>query len=149
MRALTQRSLGGPEVLEIAEAPVPRVGAGEVLVRVKAAALNPGEKHIRSGRVTAIGEYGPRSLPTLKPGGLLIAAALDPGLDAADVEARGLRLARPLVGPAAATLEKIAELVVAGRLRVLVERTFPLEEAAAAAALSEGGRVTGKLVLVL
>jgi NADPH:quinone reductase-like Zn-dependent oxidoreductase len=41
MRALRFRRHGGPQVLELAEIPVPRPAAGEVLVRVHAAGLNP------------------------------------------------------------------------------------------------------------
>jgi len=41
MRALRFRRHGGPQVLELAEIPVPRPAAGEVLIRVHAAGLNP------------------------------------------------------------------------------------------------------------
>jgi NADPH:quinone reductase-like Zn-dependent oxidoreductase len=41
MRAVRQRTLGGPEVLELVEAPVPEPGPTEVLVRVAAAGVNP------------------------------------------------------------------------------------------------------------
>lgn len=41
MRALRFAQHGQPEVLEVAELPVPRPGPGEVLVRVRAAGLNP------------------------------------------------------------------------------------------------------------
>jgi NADPH:quinone reductase-like Zn-dependent oxidoreductase len=54
----------------------------------------------------------------------------------------------PLVEPDGAALAEIAALVEAGELRVELERTFPLEEAAAAHELSESGRVSGKVVLL-
>ncbi len=41
MRAIRQRSLGGPEVLELVEAPLPEPAPTEVLVRVSAAGVNP------------------------------------------------------------------------------------------------------------
>ena len=41
MRAVRQQTLGGPEVLELAEVPRPAPGPTEVLVRVKAAGVNP------------------------------------------------------------------------------------------------------------
>ena len=41
MRALRFGQHGGPEVLEVATIDVPRPAAGEVLVRVRAAGLNP------------------------------------------------------------------------------------------------------------
>ncbi|HVV73917.1 MAG TPA: alcohol dehydrogenase catalytic domain-containing protein, partial [Verrucomicrobiae bacterium] len=40
---------GDLDVLHIAEVPLPAPGQGEVLVRVKAAGINPGESSIREG----------------------------------------------------------------------------------------------------
>jgi NADPH:quinone reductase-like Zn-dependent oxidoreductase len=40
---------GGPDVLQVVEVPRPVPGPGQVLVRVKAAGINPGEAAIRSG----------------------------------------------------------------------------------------------------
>jgi NADPH:quinone reductase-like Zn-dependent oxidoreductase len=48
-RAVKFRSYGGPEVLEVLEVPRPLPAAGEVVVRVVTAALNPGEIGIREG----------------------------------------------------------------------------------------------------
>ncbi|WP_420803378.1 zinc-binding dehydrogenase [Streptomyces naphthomycinicus] len=44
-------------------------------------------------------------------------------------------------------LREIASLIEDGRLRVIADRVFPLEEAAAAHALGETNRTTGKIVL--
>jgi NADPH:quinone reductase-like Zn-dependent oxidoreductase len=41
MRIVTQREFGGPEVLKVVEAPRPEPGPTEVLVRVRAAGVNP------------------------------------------------------------------------------------------------------------
>ncbi len=41
MRAVRQRALGGPQVLELVDAPIPEPGPTEVLVRVTAAGVNP------------------------------------------------------------------------------------------------------------
>ena len=41
MKAIFIRHYGGPEVLEYGEFPDPVVGAGDVLVKVAAAAINP------------------------------------------------------------------------------------------------------------
>lgn len=49
MRAVRFDSYGGPEVLEVRDVADPPVGDGQVLVRVKAAAINPGEIAIREG----------------------------------------------------------------------------------------------------
>jgi len=49
MKAAQFREFGGPERLHIVEVPTPKVRRGDVLVRVKAAGLNPGESMIREG----------------------------------------------------------------------------------------------------
>ncbi|TCO65801.1 NADP-dependent oxidoreductase [Actinocrispum wychmicini] len=45
---------GGIDVLRVVEVPVPEPAAGEVLVKVKAASINPGEGKIRAGLLHAI-----------------------------------------------------------------------------------------------
>jgi NADPH:quinone reductase-like Zn-dependent oxidoreductase len=49
MRALQFRSYGGPEVLEIAEAPEPQAGSGQVRIAVRAASVNPIDWKLFSG----------------------------------------------------------------------------------------------------
>lgn len=49
MKAVAVREPGGPEVLAMGEAPVPRIGRGEVLIRVKAAGLNRADIQQRKG----------------------------------------------------------------------------------------------------
>jgi NADPH2:quinone reductase len=49
MRAIRVHEFGGPEVLRAEESPVPQLAAGQVLVRVKAAGVNPVETYMRSG----------------------------------------------------------------------------------------------------
>lgn len=56
MRTITQRSLGGPEVLEITEVPLPSPGPGEVLVQVYATGVNPADTKVRSGLVRLFGD---------------------------------------------------------------------------------------------
>ncbi|MEV5845235.1 NADP-dependent oxidoreductase [Streptomyces sp. NPDC051985] len=55
MRVITQQSLGGPEVLTIADAPEPRPLPTEVLVRVRAIGLNPLEARLRAGEFPLLG----------------------------------------------------------------------------------------------
>jgi NADPH:quinone reductase-like Zn-dependent oxidoreductase len=56
MRVVAQNSVGGPEVLVVAERPVPEPKSGEVLVRVKAAGVNPVDGAVRAGFYPLLGE---------------------------------------------------------------------------------------------
>ncbi|MGI5254576.1 NAD(P)-dependent alcohol dehydrogenase [Actinacidiphila glaucinigra] len=49
MEAIVQKSFGPPEVLRLQEVDRPEPGAGEVVVRVRAAALNPYDWHMMRG----------------------------------------------------------------------------------------------------
>jgi NADPH:quinone reductase len=49
VRAVVFSSFGGPEVLRIAELPIPEPGAGQVRIRVAAATLNPADTAARAG----------------------------------------------------------------------------------------------------
>ncbi len=49
MKAIRVHQFGGPEVLKLEEVPDPQPGAGQVVVRVYAAGVNPVEAYIRTG----------------------------------------------------------------------------------------------------
>jgi NADPH2:quinone reductase len=49
MKAIRVKELGGPEVLRLEEVPDPQPGPGQVVVRVKAAGVNPVDTYIRAG----------------------------------------------------------------------------------------------------
>src|ERR1700751_4526084 len=49
MRAVVVRHFGGPEVMRLEEVPAPTPGAGQVLVRVRAAGINPVDTYLRTG----------------------------------------------------------------------------------------------------
>jgi NADPH:quinone reductase-like Zn-dependent oxidoreductase len=49
MKAIVQDRFGGPEVLELREIDEPHLGAGEVLVRVRAASVNPADWYAMTG----------------------------------------------------------------------------------------------------
>jgi NADPH:quinone reductase-like Zn-dependent oxidoreductase len=53
MKAVRFDEYGDVDVLRVADVPVPDPGAGQVLVRVKAAGINPGEAKIREGLLHA------------------------------------------------------------------------------------------------
>jgi NADPH:quinone reductase-like Zn-dependent oxidoreductase len=54
MKAVRFDEYGDVDVLKVADVPVPDPGAGQVLVRVKAAGINPGEAKIREGLLHAM-----------------------------------------------------------------------------------------------
>ncbi|MGW7069043.1 NADP-dependent oxidoreductase [Streptomyces sp. NPDC054855] len=56
MRAVIQKSIGGPEVLEVIETRRPKPSVGEVLVKVHASAVNPVDIAVRSGALPLLGE---------------------------------------------------------------------------------------------
>ena len=49
MRAVVVRQFGGPEVMRVEEVPAPAPGAGQVLVRIRAAGINPVDTYVRTG----------------------------------------------------------------------------------------------------
>ncbi|QAY59436.1 NADP-dependent oxidoreductase [Microbacterium protaetiae] len=95
-----------------------------------------------------VAQTGVPSIGILTPGGLYIGVpgGISPEVAAA-AEARGVRTTGILVEPDHTALAAIAELVDAGRLRVAVEQTFPLEQAGAAHDAVATGHTQGKIVL--
>src|ERR1700760_5103283 len=61
-RAVKFDHFGGIDVLNVVEVPRPRPGKGEVLVKLKAAGINPGEGSIREGKMA-------KQWPTTFPSG--------------------------------------------------------------------------------
>ena len=81
MKAIRVHQFGEPEVMKIEDIPVPTPGPGQVLVRIKAAGVNPVDTYIRAGI------YGQRPIP------------YTPGMDGAGtVEAVGGEVKKRRVG---------------------------------------------------
>ncbi|HEU4727414.1 MAG TPA: NADP-dependent oxidoreductase [Kofleriaceae bacterium] len=96
------------------------------------------------------GDYGARSIDVLRPGGLLVTAVERSNAAlAAKVTAAGRRFAGLTVEPDHVGLERLAALVVEGKLRVHVSHALPLDEVARAHALYASGGITGKIVLTV
>ncbi|MEE6273947.1 zinc-binding dehydrogenase [Georgenia sp. MJ206] len=71
MRAVVVDAPGGPEVLQVRDVPVPDVGPGHVLIRVRAFGLNRSELHFRRGQAS-FGTF-PR-IPGIEAAGVVEAA---------------------------------------------------------------------------
>jgi len=63
MQAAVCTSFGGPEVLEVREIERPKPGPGEILVRVRAAAMNPIDAKLRSGQFRLVFRISPPFVP--------------------------------------------------------------------------------------
>ncbi|HEX4589444.1 MAG TPA: alcohol dehydrogenase catalytic domain-containing protein, partial [Gemmataceae bacterium] len=96
MHAIVLRDIGGPEHLRLETVPDPQPGAGEVVVRLKAAALNHRDVWIRKGLYAGIklpvilGSDGAGTVsavgPNADPKLLGKEVIIDPGLDWGDDE---------------------------------------------------------------
>jgi NADPH:quinone reductase-like Zn-dependent oxidoreductase len=109
----------------------------------------PFEQEIRDVDVvldTIGGETQERSWQVLKRGGILVSLVQPPSPQQA--EARGVRAVMHRQQPRGDQLAEIAALVISGKVKVNVEKTFPLSEARQAQELSQDGHAHGKIVLV-
>ena len=79
MRAIRHHSYGGPEVLVLEEVARPEPRAGEVLIRVHAAGVNPLDWKVRDGHVKAWLEHQLPLIPGWDVSGVVEAAAPDVG----------------------------------------------------------------------
>lgn len=94
------------------------------------------------------GDTGEQSVPLVHSGGIVIpvpSGASEATLQAA--KEAGIRATGILVEPDGASLTQIAQLVDDGAIRVEIDSTYPLADAAQAHARGETGRARGKIVL--
>ena len=95
------------------------------------------------------GEVGLGALPALRDGGVLVTVSGSSVPALRDAAAGRVRSPGSSSSPTASGWRRWPRLAAEGKLRPHVERTFPLEEAAAAHELGEHGRTRGKLVLTV
>lgn len=151
MRTVIQNSYGDPQVLEVVELPTPTPEAGQVLVAVRAAALNPVDLAMRAGGMAAmIGEPFPLGLGWDVVGTI---EAVGEGVTgwSAGVEVVGLR--DEFVGPTGTQATHVvlpADAVVTAPAGVTPEAaaTFPLNTLTALQALDLLGVERGATVVV-
>jgi len=94
---------------------------------------------------TITGETADRSYPVIKKGGVYVSILIPPSQDKA--AAHGVRAVHTFVQANAEQLSEIAKLVDSGKLKITIEKVFPLAEARAAQELSAQGHTRGKIVL--
>jgi NADPH:quinone reductase-like Zn-dependent oxidoreductase len=95
VKAIVQDRFGSPDVLQLADTGLPEAGAGDVLVRVHAAALNPADWHILRGdplvaRLMGVGLTKPKA----RVAGIDAAGVVE----AAGSDVRGLRTGDEVLG---------------------------------------------------
>ncbi len=86
-----------------------------------------------------------RSWTVIRKGGLLISIAAPPDMDAASKH--GVTASFDRLDLNGARLGEISGLVDQGKLKIVIEREFPLQSAGEAQTLSEAGRSRGKIIL--
>lgn len=91
------------------------------------------------------GETQRRSWEVLKPGGALVSTLQRP--DEATAQQHRVRASNYMAHPDAAQLAEVGQLIDAGKVRVHVDRVFPLGEARQAQQHLENAHVRGKVVL--
>lgn len=165
MKAIVLRELGGPEKLLLEEVPDPQPGAGEVVVKLRAAALNHRDQWIRHGQYAGIklpiilGSDGAGIVHTVGEGvdSALIgqAVVINPSLDWGPNEAaqgKGFRiLGLPDDGTYAEFIKVPAENVVAKPAHLSFEEAaaLPLAALTAYRAVATRAQVkAGETVLV-
>lgn len=111
MKAIRLHEFGGPEVLRYETAPLPKLKAGEVLVRVRAAGINPPDWYLRDGYKMLPPEWQPQiplpAIPGSDVSGVVEAVAPDvQGFTAGDEVFGMVRF--PSFGESAAYAEYVA-----------------------------------------
>jgi NADPH:quinone reductase-like Zn-dependent oxidoreductase len=161
MSAIVYRQYGGPEVLELVELPEPKVAQSSLLVRVKAAALNPADIGMQAGVADGIIDAWFPVIPGWDVAGIVdavfdsarrgvlgsTAALHSEGVRVFSIADGGPGVTTIFARPDQADLISLVDLVEAERLVVRVAATYPLASAAAAQKALQQGRLSGKIIL--
>jgi NADPH:quinone reductase-like Zn-dependent oxidoreductase len=94
--------------------------------------------------------YGPAAIALARRGGVVVdvrGSGPDRAESVAAADAAGVRFVQFGFTPSGSALDRIAALAARGEVRPFLERVLPFTSVAEAHALSEAGRVAGKIVL--
>ena len=77
MRAITYSQYGAPDTLSLTDVPDPRVGPGEVLIRVRSASVNPVDWKVSAGYLDGLMQVDFPAIPGWDVAGVVEAVGLD------------------------------------------------------------------------
>jgi NADPH:quinone reductase-like Zn-dependent oxidoreductase len=93
------------------------------------------------------GEDFMRLLNVLRPGGIIVSLVGRHAAGEKAVAAKGMRSAFTWVRPEPTALERVAQLLADGTLRIAIDRVLPFGDVATAHTLIESGHMRGRLLL--
>lgn len=146
MKAVEIRQYGSNDVVELREVEMPRAGAGELLVKVRAAGVNPIDWKIRGGAGERLG----MTLP-IRMGSELVGTVVDVGSDIRDFRSGDAIFGMVKTGAFAEyAVVKAADMVAApSQLDAIHAAALPLAGSTAWQALfDEAGLVEGQRLLI-
>jgi NADPH:quinone reductase-like Zn-dependent oxidoreductase len=156
MKAVVQDGYCGPEELRLEEVPKPEIAEDEVLMKVKAASVNPFDWHVIAAGIHTLRDCRRALTPegtfvsvgSSKIGNVfsILLSFVKPGVMSRFTSQKFVSF---LTNGTKENLLFLANLVEEGKLRPVVDRTYPLAEAPAAIAYQEQGHARGKVVLVV
>src|ERR1700733_6508668 len=148
--AITYSRYGSPDVLTVTSADIPQPGPGQVLIRVRAVAVNPIDLKIRSGRMDGIIPVQFPVLPGWDVAGVVEAAGQGAGAAVGDKVfgaasvggySRHALLDHPVAKPAGLSWEAAASVISVGEAAFRVLKHLGLKAGQTLLILGAGGSV--------
>ena len=148
--AITYSRYGSPDVLTVTSADIPQPGPGQVLIRVRAVAVNPIDLKIRSGRMDGIIPVQFPVLPGWDVAGVVEAAGQDAGAAVGDAVfgaasvggySQYALLDRPVAKPEGLSWEAAASVISVGEAAFRVLKHLGLKAGQTLLILGAGGSV--------
>ncbi len=120
----------------------------EVVVDYTSTAFEPASRGVDAVLDTVGGETLLRSLRVVRPGGIVVSLLQEPPREIArELGLRVMKNTAALPFPSTRLLNSIAEMMTSGRVKTVIQTTFPLAQARQAHVLSQTGHGRGRIVL--